>query len=130
MKIKYAEYLRLHRLVTGLTARTVWDVLAACGDLAALTAPLPDEFHPWVRAVAAALTAALQAHAEAVETAYGEIVAGLPAGWSRRDFAARVGRHPLAKALFLRLDGKEYRQLLWRLVRPAADDTPHVWSAV
>ena len=129
VKIKYAEYVRLHRLVTGLNARTVWDVLAAGGDLAALIAPLPDEFHPWVRAVAADLTAAVQSHAAAVEAAYGEIVAGLPEGWNRRDFAARVARHPQARALFLRLDGKDYRPLLWRQVRPAADDTPHTWSA-
>ena len=37
VKIKYAEYVRLHRLVTGLSARTVWEVLVAGGDLDALT---------------------------------------------------------------------------------------------
>jgi len=26
VKIKYAEYVRLHRIVTGLSARTVWEI--------------------------------------------------------------------------------------------------------
>ena len=57
VKIKYAEYVRLHRIVTGLNARTVWEVLVTGGDLDELTEPLPDEFHAWVRGVAAELTA-------------------------------------------------------------------------
>ena len=41
VKIKYADYVRLHRLVTGLTARTVWDVMANGGDLDASSRPCP-----------------------------------------------------------------------------------------
>lgn len=124
VKIKYAEYVRLHRLVTGLTARTVWEVLVSGGDLDALTEPLPDEFHAWVTAVATGLTAAVAALAEAVETEFAAIVAGLPAGWGRREFAARAVRSEQRGALFLRLDGKDYRPGLWQLVRPAGDVTP------
>ncbi|MEV4760592.1 RNA ligase [Micromonospora sp. NPDC049559] len=125
VKIKYAEYLRLHRLVTGLNARAVWDVLVSGGSLDALAEPLPDEFHAWVRGVAEELTASVEAHAARIEAAYGEILGTLPAGWSRRDFAERVRSYPDRKALFLRLDGKDYRPLLWRQVRPAAELTPY-----
>jgi RNA ligase len=121
VKIKYAEYVRLHRLVTGLTARSVWDVLVNGGDLAAMIEPLPDELHPWVHGVVATLTTTVEARAAQVETAYGEIVADLPAGWTRRDFAERAVRHPDRGLLFLRLDGKDYRPLLWQQARPAPD---------
>jgi RNA ligase len=121
VKIKYAEYVRLHRLVTGLTARTVWDVLAAGGDLDALTAPLPDEFHAWVRKVADDLTARVEARAAQVEAAFAEFMAALPGDWTRRDFAARAVRHPDRGALFQRLDGTDYRPGLWQRVRPDAD---------
>ncbi|WP_433369670.1 RNA ligase [Actinoplanes sp. CA-142083] len=121
VKIKYADYVRLHRLVTGLTARTVWDVMANGGDLDALTAPLPDEFHPWVRGVAAELTATVEAQAAAIETAYATIVAELPDGWGRKEFAARAVRSEHKFALFLRLDSKDYRPVLWQHARPAAD---------
>ncbi|MGW4946331.1 RNA ligase [Actinoplanes sp. NPDC004185] len=124
VKIKYAEYVRLHRLVTGLSARTVWEVLVSGGDLDALTEPLPDEFHAWVSSVAAELTGAVAALAQAVEAEFAAIVAELPAGWGRREFAARAVRSEHRGALFLRLDDKDYRPGLWQLVRPAGDVTP------
>ena len=80
VKIKYAEYVRLHRLVTGLSARTVWEVLVAGGDLDALTEPLPDEFHAWVRGVATELVADVDARAAEVEEEFAAIVADLPDG--------------------------------------------------
>lgn len=123
VKLKYPEYLRLHRLVTGLTTRTVWECLVAGGPaagdpLGALLAPLPDEFHPWVARVAAELTAAVEARAAAVEAGYAAVVADLPAGFTRKEFAARVAGEPDRGLLFLRLDGHDYRPRLWQRVRP------------
>lgn len=125
VKIKYEDYVRLHRLVTGLSARTVWEVMVAGGDLDALTEPLPDEFHAWVRAVATELTDAVEAKAAAVEREFAAIVAGLPDGWGRREFAAQATRSDNRGVLFLRLDDKDYRPTLWQHVRPAGDSTPH-----
>jgi RNA ligase len=125
IKIKYPEYVRLHRLTFGLNARVVWECLVTEQDLAGWVAPLPDEFHRWVDSVVAELTTTVEARATKIEKAYGEIVAELPGGWTRRDFAERASRHPDRAFLFLRLDGKDYRPLLWQQVRPAADWTPH-----
>ncbi|MFI6761462.1 RNA ligase [Micromonospora sp. NPDC050417] len=125
VKIKYADYVRLHRLVFGLSARSVWDIMVNGGSLAALVEPLPDEFHVWVEKVATELTATVQARSDAIESAYGEIVAGLPDGWTRRDFAGRALAHPERAALFLRLDNRDYRSLLWQQARPTGDRTPH-----
>ncbi|MEV4281236.1 RNA ligase [Actinoplanes xinjiangensis] len=119
VKIKYADYVRLHRLVTGLTPRSVWEILATGGDLAALTEPLPDEFHVWVCGVAAGLTAEVDARAAAVEAAYETIITSLPEGWSRKDYAAQASRSEHRAELFLRLDGRDYRPGLWQRVRPA-----------
>lgn len=123
VKIKYADYIRLHRLVFGLSARSVWEVRVAGGDLDALTEPLPDEFHAWVGRVAAGLTDEVEALTDAVEAEFAEIVAGLPEGWGRREFAARAVRGRHRWALFLRLDDKDYRPGLWQAVRPAGDRT-------
>jgi RNA ligase len=90
-----------------------------------LTAPLPDEFHAWVRAVARELTAAVDARAAAIEAVYAAIVADLPDGWGRKEFAARAVRSEHKFALFLRLDGKDYRPVLWQHARPAADLNVH-----
>ncbi|GAA0465534.1 hypothetical protein Aca07nite_61740 [Actinoplanes capillaceus] len=119
VKIKYADYVRLHRLVTGLTPRSVWELLVTGGDLDAMLEPLPDEFHVWARGVVTELTAEVEARAAAVEAAFDEIVAGLPEGWGRREFAIEAVRSGHRAELFLRLDGKDYRPGLWQRVRPA-----------
>jgi RNA ligase len=122
VKIKYADYVRLHRLVTGLTPRTVWEILANGGDLDALTEPLPDEFHVWVRGIAEELTTEVGTRAAAVETAYETIITSLPEGWGRKEFAAQALRTEYRAELFLRLDGKDYRPGLWQRARPAVKE--------
>ena len=118
VKIKYAEYVRLHRIVTGLTARTVWEHIDRLDTFAA---ELPDEFQVWVRAVAAGLHAEAADRVAEIEAAYRSIVDDLPAGWSRKDFALASGRHPQSGYLFLLLDGRDCRPRVWQELRPAAD---------
>ncbi|WP_433057118.1 RNA ligase [Dactylosporangium sp. CS-033363] len=118
VKIKYSEYVRLHRIVTGLNARVVWEAMLADG-LDELLEPLPDEFHAWAMDIAAGLTASVQALTADVEREYAEVVTSLPDGWTRKDFALAVARSPRRGCLFLRLDHKDYSALLWQQVRPA-----------
>ncbi len=122
VKIKYPEYLRLHRLVTGLTTRTVWEHVAIGGTVTTLLENLPDEFHAWATGVATALAAELDRLASTVEADYQSIVDSLPAGWTRRDFAALAVPRANRGELFLRLDGRDYRSLLWQRIRPAGPD--------
>lgn len=120
VKIKYPDYVRLHRLVTGLNARVVWEHLVAGNDLAAIIEPLPDEFHRWVADVVATLRAQVADATATVEAAYLSIVDGLPVGFTRKDFALVAGQHPDRGCLFLRLDSRDYQPLLWQRVRPEA----------
>jgi putative RNA ligase len=124
VKIKYEEYVRLHRIVTGLNARSVWAILAGGDPLTWLVESLPDEFHDWVRSVAATLTSMVDERAAAIEAAYAATVAGLDADWGRKEFALAVARHPERSSLFLRLDDRDYRPLLWQQSRPEPDWTP------
>jgi RNA ligase len=124
VKLKYEEYLRLHKIITGLTSRTVWEALVAGTSVAEICEPLPDEFHAWARSVAERLAAGVEDGVERVETAYREILAGLPDGFSRKDFALVAARHELRGYLFARLDGKDLRPALWQAVKPDAGETP------
>jgi RNA ligase len=124
VKIKYEEYVALHRIVTGLNARVVWEVLAAGGTLDKLVEELPDEFHGWVADVAAALRDEVAARSAEIESAYEAIVAGLPSGWGRKEFALVAARHELRGPLFNRLDDRDYQPYLWQRARPEADWTP------
>lgn len=77
-----------------------------------------------MRTVAATLTASVAERSAAIEDAYREVLAALPDGWQRRDFAQVALAHPERAYLFLQLDGKDYRPALWQRARPEADWTP------
>jgi RNA ligase len=51
LKIKHPRYVELHRIVTGLSTRTIHEALAT-DTLVDLIASVPDEFYPWVQQVA------------------------------------------------------------------------------
>ncbi|MFE9834076.1 RNA ligase [Streptomyces sp. NPDC005551] len=52
VKVKFADYIRLHGVVTGLTERHVWEILRDGRDLADLLALLPDEYCEWLLSTA------------------------------------------------------------------------------
>jgi len=125
VKLKYEDYLRLHKIVTGLTSRTVWEALVAGQTVARLCEPLPDEFHAWTRGVASRLHDAVEEMLKQVEAVFQEIVAGLPDNYSRKDFALVAARHELRGHLFARLDGRDLRPAIWQQIRPEAGHRPN-----
>ncbi|MGW7055450.1 T4 RnlA family RNA ligase [Streptomyces sp. NPDC054887] len=150
-KAKLSEYVRLHKVMTGVTERDIWrshgiqrfagmspkrlaqglgcsraelvGVTAAGGrPLDALLEQVPDEFDAWVRGVIARLEAEAAALERAIDEAY-EKVARLAA--DRGAFARAVKVLPDARiraAMFLRLDGRPTDLVVWRAVRPEASD--------
>lgn len=113
VKIKQEDYVALHRIVTGLNERTVWEHLVEGKEIGELLAPLPDEFHGWVGEVAARLQATVEIGAAEVEHAYSTILATLPENPTRKDFALAAIQNPRKHNLFARHDGKDYRRALW-----------------
>lgn len=118
VKLKYAEYLRLHKLLTGLSVIAIWEALAA-GN----TQPppgVPDEFLAWWQGHHDALTASFKA----VEDEARAVFAQTPQGASRKDIAAFYAQSKdMAPILFQMLDGREYAPMIWRRVRPSGAKT-------
>ncbi len=119
VKVKQDDYVRLHRLVTGLSERTVWEHLVEHdGTYSELLAAIPDEFHGWVRdraeflrtAHSQALTGALQAHEQ--------ILTALPDGFTRKDYALAAAHRPERALLFNLLDGRDPSPAIWRALKP------------
>jgi RNA ligase len=113
VKVKQEDYVALHRIVTGLNERTVWEHLVAGKPVRELLGALPDEFHGWVGEVAARLVATVERGRREVETAYSAILAALPPEHTRKDFALIAKEHPHRAQLFARLSGKDYDRQLW-----------------
>ena len=120
VKIKQSDYIRLHRIVTGLNARSVWSALVN-GKLSELIEQVPDEFHDFVHRVADKLL-------NSVNAQYTEIYnEGLRIGVidkERKDFAVEAVKSPNRAALFLLYDGKDVFQFLLEKSKPAHDFSP------
>jgi RNA ligase len=125
VKIKQSDYVTLHRLVTGVSQRRVWEVLAQGDDLTEWLEAVPDEFYQFVTRTRDELLAAHAAATEGLHTEHRRILEGLRAefgdDWTRRDLAAAVlsSEHPLAKGVFAIADGKDVTALIWMQLRPA-----------
>ncbi|WP_329124606.1 RNA ligase [Streptomyces sp. NBC_01465] len=124
IKIKQDDYVALHRIVTGLNARIVWERLGAGDEVGAICEDLPDEFHDWVRGVADDLTARRDEILAEAGAEHRRILGELPDGWGRKEYAAVAGRSPYRGWLFLLLDGRDPSARIWHTLRPSGDHRP------
>lgn len=147
-KAKLSEYVRLHKVLTGVTERDIWrgqgiqrfaglpatqvakglgcplaEIEASGGKpLDALLEQVPDEFDTWVREVIGRFEDEAARRERAVDDAY----AGLAHLAADRGAFARAAKEledrQIRAAVFLRLDGRPTELVTWRSVRPETAD--------
>jgi len=120
VKVKFNEYVRLHRILTGLNPKTVWEMLSQGQDEAIanlLNDPkMPEGFRNWLHEVANELNAKYAA----IEREAQAVFAARPASSVRKDQAMyflKTAKH-LSGILFQMLDGKSYAESIWDMVKP------------
>ena len=115
MKIKFPEYVRLHKLVTGVSEIAIWEHLRDGKGMGDLLEKVPDEFFKWVTDVQHRL---MKQFAEIETVCKNDFEAIAHAGRSRKDIAIAFQECKYPGVLFAMLDGKDYKQGIWRMVRP------------
>lgn len=118
VKVKQEDYLRLHKLVTGLSERAIWEHLNEHDNIGSLLEQIPDEFHRWVLDVADGL---LKAHTDIYACAladYYNVLNRLPEDFERPEYAslAKESRYP--GLMFMLLDGKDTGPAIYKMIRP------------
>lgn len=117
LKCKFEEYVRLHRLLTQCTARTIWELLRNNQSFDDLLEKVPDEFFQWVKTT----KDTLQTQYSNIEIFAREIhnqVKHLP---TRKEQAAIVIKHAYSAVVFSMLDEKDYADIIWKQLKPQAD---------
>ena len=120
VKVKHEEYVRLHRIVTGLSTTSVWEHLSSGGTMEQLLDPLPDEWMNWAKVRALMM---LDIHQEKHEWATDksrQILDVLGDGWTRKQYAEVALTYDNPSYLFLALD-KNYDGLdaaIWKSIKP------------
>lgn len=117
LKMKFAEYVRLHRLLTQCTTRSIWDLLRNNASFDEMLSRVPDEFYAWAISTRKRLVEQFEAIECQSKQVY-EQVKSLP---TRKEQAAIVTKTPVASIVFRMLDGKEYIDLIWKQLYPQAD---------
>lgn len=127
VKIKYDSYLALHRVIFGLTARKLWELMVAAEDVEAYMTALPDEFQPWARQT----VEDIHHHAENLvawnRRIFDEIRASLDSttpGWGRKEFAEEAKKQSNPGALFALFDNKGIYPLVLKSLKPGPFITP------
>lgn len=133
VKVKFEEYCRIHRMVTGLNPKSVWEKLSS-GDVASVDAMLADQtlsagFRDWLGDWKNHLTNQYNE----IENAARKIFAFQPyftdnssEKASRKDVAMyfqKPENKEYSTVCFKMLDGSDYSNIIWKMIKPKADDT-------
>lgn len=134
VKVKFEEYVRLHRIVTGVSPKAIWELLATRQDQT-FVKDMPKHFRSWAENWITKLTDEKNAIRQMAELIYINrpiFQAGSEGRSFRADCAAYfkrevevVGCPGVSGLLFAMLDGATYGQLdemAWKLVKPRGDD--------
>lgn len=121
VKLKYADYLHLHRALTCTSERTVWEVLESGQDPAVLYDRVPDEFATWVQEVVDRLRRHVAEYVAAAQADFDRI--GRIS--DRKAFAEQAVKSDYKAALFRLYDGRGIEDLAWKSCKPRGD-TPYV----
>lgn len=120
VKLKQEDYVALHRLVTGMTDRSVWEALGQGQTISQIQEPLPEEFHQWVDDVACDLVDQAVKIMGEVGREFERVLDTMPQDMTRKDFALAVKDHPMRAYLFKYLDGEALWPVVWKSIKPAA----------
>lgn len=122
VKIKEPDYLDLHRLVTNLTSKTVWDKLKSGVSAEKIIASFPDEFHDDVRELVVPLLEQFAKRSRQIAEKYIGYVSSMELPVKNEDyrktFAHRVKKDKDARYMFAMLDNKSIAATLWTELKP------------
>jgi len=124
VKLKQTDYVELHRIVTNLSAKTIWERLSAGETVENILDAIPDEFHGFVQEIADDLNRQYKQYYGFVLDEADLIWDELPENFTRKEFALRAQKSQYAKFMFLMLDNKSIDTLVWQQIKPKmeADD--------
>jgi RNA ligase len=125
VKVKHAKYVRLHRIITGVNSRHIWEALAAGQDPTTELDGVPDEIYGWIESMVERLCGAYGAQL----TEARRIFDGRPFDADRKTLAAYFkASGGNTGVLFKMLDGKPYDDLIWKAIKPEPTTPDTVWT--
>lgn len=113
MKIKGDEYCRLHKILTNISNRDIWEHLKNNEPLDEILEKVPDEFYNWVKNTIIELTEQFNNIKLEVESDFKELI-------NKKEFAEKIKDNPNKSFLFKRLDSysNQLNEMIWDSIYP------------
>lgn len=127
IKIKQEDYIALHKIVTGLTKRRVWESMKEGKTLADICEIVPDEWHGWLKDTYKEIRQQFLVIDTIVKSDYRQIVCALNKDsftWTRKEFARLATSDEWTEypaLVFCLLDGKDINEKVYDLIKPTAE---------
>lgn len=119
-KVKFDEYVRLHRIMTGVSTVTLWEYLSQGLPLDDVIDRVPDEVYDWVDETVTKLRDDFDA---IVKVAKDDLSRMPSSAQTRKDKAAYIKTCRYPGIMFALLDGHSVDKGVWKMLRPA-HETP------
>lgn len=110
-KIKFSEYVRIHKLIFGINSRMIWENLKNNQDID--LQKIPDEVYNWAKTTKQKLIEDYQK----IEKESKEIFQKIK-HLDRKNFALQAKNSNLCSILFKMFDNKNYDNIIWKLIEP------------
>lgn len=121
-KLKFSEYVRLHKILTQTSNIAIWDCLRNNMPLDDLLDKVPDEFYGWVRQTIDNLNNQFKSVYDTAKDAHDKIVdCCMEEGeLNRKKFAIEAikSHKDISGIIFNILDGKDCNNQIWKMIRP------------
>jgi len=100
--------------VTNVSSTSIWEYLSTEKSMDELLDRVPDEFYNWVKSTVAKLNSEYGTIESECLSKF-ESVKNIQ---SRKEFAESINDFTYKDVLFRMLDGKEYKQSIWKRIKP------------
>ncbi len=118
LKFKFADYVKLHRVLTQITSKVIWEMLRDKTSFEGILERVPDEFYNWFKDTKASILSQYQQIEDTAKADFEKIVATVDRS-DRKEMAKHILACQNHTILFSLLDGKDYSDYIWRTIKPA-----------
>jgi RNA ligase len=116
VKLKYEDYVRLHRLVTGVSTKSIWEMLKNGDSFEDILECVPDEFHKFVLTTKNELEIKFKRIEHDSLSIYLKI---LPMPTRKEQAIYIINNHKNeSPVVFQMLDRKDYKNSIWKMIEP------------
>jgi len=118
VKIKGEEYLRLHKIMTEVSTKSVWEILFNGGNMEEILRDVPDEFFDKIKEYEMELVSKFDDIKDEYNWIYKILERNEEISENRAIFAQYAKRYKHPSILFGLLDGKNIDPMIWKIVQP------------